>query len=95
LHKLVNLLRDSGVSKIHVRISSPQYVHGCYLGIDTPNKEKLLSYQFNGSIEAIQNHLGVDSIAWLTIPELLSNKYLTEGGHCTHCFDGIKKIKTS
>ena len=51
--KIVEMLKNCGVKKIHMRIASPPVMYPCYYGIDTPNKEELLASKY--SLEEIKN----------------------------------------
>jgi amidophosphoribosyltransferase len=88
---IVAMMKDCGAKEIHVRISSPPYTYGCYMGIDTAKKEELISYILD-STEKIRDHLQVDSLGYLSQEGMLSNPYLASGGYCTFCFNGIEKI---
>ena len=33
--RIVRLLREAGAKEVHVRISSPPFVHSCYFGTDS------------------------------------------------------------
>ena len=41
--KIVAMVRDAGAKEVHMRIASPPTVSGCYYGVDTPEKSKLLA----------------------------------------------------
>jgi len=57
--------------------------------MDFPTQDELIAYQCNGDIEAIGKELGVDSIGYLTIDELLASAPSENGEHyCTACFSG-------
>lgn len=40
---IVKLLRDAGASEIHMRISSPPFLHPCYYGTDIDSEENLIA----------------------------------------------------
>ena len=61
--KIVEMLRNCGVNKIHMRIASPPVKFPCYYGIDTPTKEELLASKY--TIKEIQKYIGVDSLNFL------------------------------
>tara|TARA_B100000524_G_scaffold315485_1_gene193668 strand:+ start:240 stop:1700 length:1461 start_codon:yes stop_codon:yes gene_type:complete len=63
--KIVEMLRNCGVKKIHMRIASPPVKFPCYYGIDTPTKEELLASKF--SIKDIQKYIGVDSLNFISL----------------------------
>ncbi len=89
--KLIQIIRDAGAREIHVRISSPPYKYGCYLGVDTHEKEKLIAYT-QKNIETIRKFIEADSLGYLSLEGMLENPFLSKEGFCTHCFDGIGKI---
>lgn len=84
--KILSLLRDSNVSSIHFRISSPPIKYSCTYGIDTPKREELLAA--HRSMEEIKGYLNVDSIGYLSISGLLKSVGDNGNSFCTACFDG-------
>ncbi|MBN2344196.1 MAG: amidophosphoribosyltransferase [Deltaproteobacteria bacterium] len=83
--KIIENIRKSGAREVHFRVSSPPIRHSCKYGIDTPTDEELIANEM--SLEEIAQHIGVDSIAYLSIPGL--KRAVSEtGGFCTACFDG-------
>ncbi|MEC5395097.1 amidophosphoribosyltransferase [Bergeyella sp. RCAD1439] len=80
--RLVKILKDAGVKEIHFRSVSPPIIAPCYLGIDTPSKDDLISA--NMSSEALRNYLGVDSLEFLSIENLA--EILGSTRHCFGCF---------
>ena len=92
IKKLVDFARNKGgASEVHVRISSPPYMHSCYLGVDTKKESELIAH--NRSIPEIEKFIGADSLAYLSKEGMLSNPYLKDKGHCTYCFDGLVQIE--
>jgi len=89
--KLIELIRNSGAKEVHIRISSPPYKYGCYLGVDTHEKEKLIAYTQETN-EKIRKFINADSLGYLSIEGMLKNEFLSKEGFCAHCFDGIEKI---
>ncbi len=63
--KIVEMLKNCGVKKIHMRIASPPVKYPCFYGIDTPTKEELLASKF--SIDQIKDYIGVDSLKFVTL----------------------------
>ncbi len=87
--QLVKLIRDANPKSIHFRVSSPPITHPCYYGMDFPNKDELIAQQFNSNINQIAKYLGVDSLEYLTIDEML--EAVSEAGEdnfCHACFSG-------
>lgn len=66
--KIVAMVRDAGAREVHMRIASPPTVSGCYYGVDTPQKQKLLASRM--STEEMADFIKVDSLAFLTIDGL-------------------------
>ena len=83
---MVRMLRDSGATEVHLRVSSPPYKWPCFYGIDTGTKSELLAA--NMSISEIQAYLGVDSINYLTIDHLIEAIGAPGAGFCTACLTG-------
>ena len=63
--KIVEMLRNCGVNKIHLRIASPPVKHPCFYGIDTPSEDELLAANY--SENEIANFLGVDSLRFVSL----------------------------
>ncbi len=89
LRNLIHILYSFGSKEVHIRVSSPPYRHSCYLGIDTAETSALIA--FRRSVEEIRDFLGANSLGYLSEKGMLANPLL-QGGFCTYCFDGIKKI---
>lgn len=83
--KIIENIRKSGASEVHFRVSSPPIRHSCKYGIDTPTDEELIANEM--TLEQIAAHIGVDSLAYLSIPGL-KRAVKESGGFCTACFDG-------
>lgn len=82
---LVNIVREAGASEVHVRIASPPVRFPCYYGIDMPTKEELMGSRF--SIPEIAEHLGVDSLGYLSLEGM--EGAVEEGApFCNACFSG-------
>ncbi|MHA6727772.1 amidophosphoribosyltransferase [Chryseobacterium sp. A301] len=80
--RLVKILKEAGVKEIHFRSVSPPIIAPCYLGIDTPSKDDLISA--NMSVEELRDYLGVDSLEFLSIDNL--KVILGSDKHCFGCF---------
>ena len=66
--KIVEMVRGAGASEVHLRISSPPTAHSCFYGIDTPETKELLASSYD--IEAMARHIGVDSLAFISLDGL-------------------------
>ncbi len=83
---IVQLLRRAGAREVHLRISSPPYRHPCYLGMDTGRREELIGARM--SVPQICEHIGADSLGYLSIGGLLGGMGRDKGTTCLACLDG-------
>ncbi len=81
--EIVKRIREAGAREIHLRIASPPLIGSCPLGIDIPTRDELIAS--NLSINQIRDFLGVDSLVYLTVEELIDAARKTKG-FCTGCF---------
>ena len=94
---LVNLIRDAGAKKVHVRISSPPIRNSCYFGLDFPTQSELIATQ--QTVEEVARFLGADSLAYLSLQGTLDAMDHDSDQFCTACFSGrypleVKEIPT-
>jgi len=92
--QLVKLIRDANPKSIHLRISSSPITHPCFYGMDFPSKDELFANNFNSNIKEMGKYLGVDSLEYLTIEEML--EAVSEAGKdnfCHACFSGKYPIE--
>lgn len=82
--RIVKMLRDAGTKEVHMRVSSPPFLHPCYFGTDVPAEEQLIAH--NRTIEEIRQVIGADSLAYLKTERL--GEMIGGMGHCTACFTG-------
>ena len=82
--RIVKLLREAGAKEIHIRISSPPFLHPCYYGTDIDSEEHLIAYKY--SVEEIAAMMGADTLGYLPVWEL---ETLTGNcDYCSACFGG-------
>jgi len=87
--QLVNLIKEAKPKAIHLRISSAPIMYPCYYGMDFPSKDELIANQMNGEVKEIERYLGVDSLEYLTIDEMLEAISEADSANfCTACFSG-------
>jgi amidophosphoribosyltransferase len=84
--KLVQALRDAGATEVHMRISSPPVTHPCFYGIDTDTQDHLIAARL--TLAEIEQHLAVDSLAYLSKQGMVEAASSASGHFCTACFDG-------
>jgi amidophosphoribosyltransferase len=83
---IVRMLRDAGAEEVHVRITSPPYKWPCFYGVDTGTRAELLAA--NMTVSEIQDYLGVDSIAFLSLENLVRAVDAPAAGFCDACLTG-------
>ncbi|MFI5292588.1 MAG: amidophosphoribosyltransferase, partial [Candidatus Limnocylindrales bacterium] len=88
--QIVALLRRAGASEVHLRISAPPIFHPCFYGIDTQVETELIAARL--SIEEIRDHVGADSLAYLSIGGVLDALELPRERFCFACFDGLYPV---
>ncbi len=84
MKRIVNLLREAGACEIHVRISSPEFLHPCYYGTDIDSEENLISCKFTPEQIAIE--IGADSVGFLPLESL--SELCGSEDICKACFNG-------
>lgn len=91
--RLVQILRRAGAKEVHFRVSSPPVKFPCYLGIDTPSKNELISS--NHEINEICKEIGADSLAFISLEgmiDALDESFNADSkrqtGFCQGCFCG-------
>jgi amidophosphoribosyltransferase len=84
--KLVQLLRDAGAAEVHMRITSPPVKWPCFYGIDTDSQDQLIAS--SKSVEEIREHIGADSLAYLSLPAMVASTGALAEEFCLACFDG-------
>lgn len=83
---IVDLLKDSGASEVHLRISSPPFLNPCYFGTDISSREYLIACKL--STAKICEQLGADSLGYLSLSGLESICAKDRCSYCMGCFTG-------
>ncbi len=84
--RVVKMIRDAGASEVHLRITAPPITHPCFYGVDMATRGELIAA--NMSVEEIREHVGADSLGYLSLEGTVWATNLGEGQHCTACFSG-------
>jgi amidophosphoribosyltransferase len=84
--QLVNMVRDAGATEVHLRVSSPPYRWPCFYGMDTSDRSTLIAARMD--LEEIREHLGADSLGYLSLEGLLDATGVADAGFCTACLTG-------
>jgi amidophosphoribosyltransferase len=84
--QLIRMVRDSGATEVHLRISSPPYRWPCFYGMDTGDRSTLIAA--DRSVDEIVAYLAVDSLAYLELDRLVTATAADPAGFCTACLSG-------
>ena len=84
--KIVQMVRESGASEVHMRISCPPTTHSCYYGVDTPHRQDLIASRM--SAEEVRDYIGADSLGYLSLEGMLTAIDIDAAGSCTACWSG-------
>ncbi len=91
---LVRLLREGGAAEVHVRVSSPPVRHPCFMGVDMATYNELIAH--SKTAEEIRQHIGADSLAYLShegMMRAVTAEIGEDRGHCSACFTGRYPIR--
>lgn len=85
--EIVRLLRSAGATEVHMRVTSPPFMHPCYYGTDIKSRESLIACQH--SQEEIRGIIGADSLGYLSLANVRRIAApIEETRFCTACFSG-------
>ncbi len=82
----IQALRETGVKKIHMRISCPPIKHPCFYGIDFPSEKELIANEL--SVKQIAKFIGVDTLEYLSLEGMLKAVGKKSYKFCDACFSG-------
>ena len=84
--QIVQVLRDAGAARVHLRIVSPPIRWPCFYGIDMSTRGELVAAQ--NDVDGIRDLVGADSLAYLSVDSLVASTESPRGSFCRACFDG-------
>ncbi|MCH7577838.1 MAG: amidophosphoribosyltransferase [Chloroflexi bacterium] len=84
--KVVEMLRKAGAAEVHMRICAPPIKNPCHFGIDMATQWELIAS--DKSVEEIRQHIGADSLSYLSIEGLMRAVEQPRDSFCTACFTG-------
>jgi len=82
----IRTLRDIGARKVHMLVSCPPHRFPCHYGIDFSTTGELIAAQ--KSVEEIRDFIGLDSLHYLNINNLVKATDIPREELCLACFDG-------
>jgi amidophosphoribosyltransferase len=78
-------LREAGAREVHVRIGAPPLRHGCFFGVDIPDRSLLIAVGRNEA--EIAASIGVDSLRYLSLEGVMAATH-PDTRMCRGCFSG-------
>lgn len=93
MRQLVTMLRDFGAKEVHMRITSPPVMWPCYYGIDIDTRDQLIAP--HKSIDEIREHIGADSLAYISIEGMVESTGRSADQFCLACFNGDYPVEVS
>lgn len=82
--QIVRTLKRAGAVEVHMRISSPPMKWPCFYGVDLADRDELIAAREN--VEEIREHIGADSLAYLSLEGLVASTEVPGDMFCTACF---------
>ena len=82
----IRTLRNIGAREIHMLVSCPPHRFPCHYGIDFSTRGELIAAQ--KSVEEIRHFIGLDSLGYLHIDNLVKATDIPRNDLCLACFDG-------
>lgn len=86
MRRIVRMLREAGAAEVHLRIGAPPILAPCYLGIDMSTRDQLVAA--NRSVDEVREHVGADSLAYISIPGIVQALGFPEDELCLGCVTG-------
>jgi amidophosphoribosyltransferase len=84
--QIVGMLRDAGALEVHLRISAPPIRFPCHYGVDMSSREEMVAHE--RTVDEIAEHLGADSLAYLSLDGVYEAIGTPAEDHCDACFTG-------
>ena len=75
-----------GASEVHMRITSPPITHPCFYGVDMASRAELIAA--HQSVEEIRQHIGADTLGYLSVEGTIAATRQGPDALCTACFTG-------
>jgi len=85
--RVVAMLRKAGAKEVHMRITYPPIISPCFFGVDFGTKWELIAGRMD-SVEDIKEHIGADSLGYLSAEGLIDAVGLPKEKFCLACFTG-------
>ena len=87
---VVNMLKKAGAAEVHLRICAPPIRYPCFFGVDMATRWELIAAR--KTVPEIREHLGADSLGYLSLDGLIRAVELPRDIFCLACFTGVYPI---
>lgn len=82
----IKTLRKVGAKEIHLVVSCPPHRFPCHYGIDFSSRGELIAA--HKGVEEIRDFIGLDSLGYLSMDNLVKASHIPKDALCFACFDG-------
>jgi amidophosphoribosyltransferase len=82
----IKTLRTIGAKEIHLLVSCPPHRFPCFYGIDFSTRGELIAA--TKTVEEIRDYIGLDSLGYLSMDNLVKATHIPREDLCFACFDG-------
>ena len=82
----IKTLRNVGAREVHMLVSCPPHRFPCHYGIDFSTRGELIAAE--KSVEEIRDFIGLDSLGYLHVDNLVKATHIPRKDLCLACFDG-------
>jgi amidophosphoribosyltransferase len=89
--RIVEMLRRSGAKEIHLCVGCPPLISPCYFGVDFTTRDELIASK--RSIEELSKIMGVDSLHYTSIEDLIRAIGKKREDLCMACLTGEYRVK--
>lgn len=84
--KIVEMVRESGATEVHMRVSCPPTTHSCYYGVDTPHRRDLIASRMTTA--EVCEYIGADSLGYLSLEGMIESIGIEATSACNACWSG-------
>jgi amidophosphoribosyltransferase len=82
----IKTLRKIGAKEVHMLVSCPPHRFPCHYGIDFSTRGELIAA--SKTVEEIRDFIGLDSLGYLSMENLVKATHIPRNDLCFACFDG-------
>jgi len=82
----IQTLKKIGAAEVHMLVSCPPHRFPCHYGIDFTTRGELIAAE--NSVEQIRDYIGLQSLGYLSIDNLVRGTVIPRKELCLACFDG-------